>query len=95
VESAITPAGPLEDSTVQTTTTTTTAQAENALRARGFVPGCPPQVTAAVLLADKQAYARQLCPACGRRGARFKPYHRGREYGGVVACRHCPAGEEA
>jgi hypothetical protein len=80
---------------VQSTTITTALQVEQDLRARGFVPGYPPQVTAAVLLADRQAYSRQLCPACGRRGARFHPYHRGREYGGVVACRHCDFGEEA
>jgi hypothetical protein len=74
---------------------TTAAQAEQALLSRGFVPGVPPQVTAAVLQIDKRAYRRQRCPACGRRGARFRPYRRGREYNGIIECLSCGAAEEA
>jgi hypothetical protein len=80
---------------VQSTVVHTAAQVEQALRSRGFVPGCPPQVTAEVLQIDKQAYRHQRCPACGRRGARFKPYHRGREYNGLIECLSCGAAEEA
>jgi hypothetical protein len=43
---------------MQSIAISTAAQVEQDLRARSFVPGCPPQVVPGVLLADKLSYRR-------------------------------------
>jgi hypothetical protein len=81
------------DSTVATDRRNASAP-ERALAALGFEPGPPAHLDTCTLATDRRAYSVMRCAACKRRGMRFRPMHRGREYRAVAVCRHCGHGED-
>jgi hypothetical protein len=76
------------------TCTPTHLPVETELAALGFQPGAPPHVPAEIQNIDRRVYRVQRCPACGRRGMRFRPFHRGGEYRAIVRCPACHRIEE-
>jgi hypothetical protein len=78
----------------QTTTTTTTAkELSRALLAQGFETGAPRHVPERHLHIDRACARAMKCGSCGKRGMKYVPFRRGREYRALAAC-PCGAGEE-
>jgi len=63
--------------------------------ALGFENGAPSHVPDELVQADIRIYHRLQCGACGHRGHKVTPYHRGSEYRLLCACRKCSSGLEA
>jgi hypothetical protein len=65
------------------------------ITALGFVPGNPPHLSMASVLADVRVYRTQRCSACRHRGMSVRRWHRGRDHRLVLTCRACGRQTEA
>lgn len=73
-------------------TVTTAPNLGAEMAAAGFVAGPPPWLRAECLAADLDFCRDSDCPACGRRGLEYRPFHRPDGRGQYLAFGLCACG---
>jgi hypothetical protein len=64
------------------------------LKANGWQPGPPPQITEATQAVDRAACRGLNCPGCRKRGMKYHSFHNGPRYAVIAGCSRCGAGEQ-
>lgn len=74
--------------------TTFPAAAEAQLRADGFRPGAPVQLSPGCYAIDLATCRDSVCGNCHHRGLAFRPFHRDERYRALAVCPECNFAEE-
>ena len=76
----------------------TAAEIVLALERDGFVAGSPVHLQSWARHIDEDVCTQEICPLCGRKGMKYRPFHRGVglgfQYRAVCECPACAHGYE-
>lgn len=65
-----------------------------AWKRQGWIEGFPRHLEEWVRLVDEGIVAKMICPQCERRGMKYLPFQRHRDYRVLALCERCGASEE-